>query len=184
MSPRRALLALLAAAACSKAPVFEPVADAAQGYSLEAPKDWPRETAAAPERLASETVFVGDAEPQDEGTPLGAVLVVTRLTRRPEAVKVPAAARKAFEERVLAPTRALFPDDGPAPARSEPYSRDYEHGGTSPLHGGAPVPMRVEGRVFRTADAFFVVELRGARAKFEKNRPVLERALATFRPTP
>jgi hypothetical protein len=42
--------------------------------------------------------------------------------------------------------------------------------------------MRVEGKVFRTADAFFVVELRAVRGKFEKNRPALERALATFRP--
>ncbi|MEQ1920511.1 MAG: hypothetical protein ABL955_15085, partial [Elusimicrobiota bacterium] len=84
---------------------------------------------------------------------------------------------------MLAPTKALFPDDAATPAESKPYARDYEHGGPTPLHqDAAPISMRVEGRVFRTAEAFFVVEMRAVRGKFDKNRHALERALATFRP--
>lgn len=182
MSPRRALVVLLAAAACSKTPAFEPFKDPSLGFSLEAPRGWVRDADPAPEtRLAATVRFIGDAQPQDEGEPLGAVLTISRLTRRPDEAAAPAAARKAFAERVLAPTRALFADDGPAPAESKPYARDYEHGGPTPLHSGAPVPMRVEGRVFRTHDAYFVVELKGVREKFERHRPVLEKALASFR---
>jgi hypothetical protein len=184
MTPRRALALLLIAAACTKAPVYEPLSDSALGYAMDAPKGWARDDAPdAAGRLAATTTFVGDAEPQSEGEPLGAVLSVTRLLRDPAAAKASPAARKAFAEGVLAPTRALFPDDGPHAAASERYGRDYEHGGPSPLHGSArPVPMRVEGRVLRTADAYFVVELRGERSKFDRHRPVLERALASFRP--
>lgn len=162
---------LIATAGCSKAPVYEPYRDAGAGYSLEVPKDWPRDAdPAAAGKLASRTEFIGDAEPQDEGLILGAVLTVTRLSRR-------------AGDKLLADTKALFPDDAASAAESGPLGRDYEHGGPTPLHQSAEaIPMRAEGKVFRTADAFFVVELRAVRGKFEKHRPVLARALATFRP--
>ena len=156
---------------CWKAPSYEPYRDAGAGFSLEAPKGWPRDTDPAPDgKPAVTTEFIGDAQPQDQGIALGAVLTVTRLSRKAGG-------------RMLAPTKALFPDDAATPAESKPYARDYEHGGPTPMHQDvAPIPMRVEGRVFRTADAFFVVEMRAVRGKFEKNRHALERALATFRP--
>ncbi len=164
------LSALILAAGCSKAPGYEAYRDAA-GFSLEAPKGWARDADPAPAgKPVVMTEFIGDAEPQDQGIALGAVLTVTRLSRR-------------AGTKILAPTKALFPDDARTSAESKPYSRDYEHGGPTPMHQEATaIPMRVEGRVFRTADAFFVVELRGVRGKFERNRPTLERALATFRP--
>ncbi len=164
------LAALVLVAGCQKAPSYEVYRDAA-GFSLEAPKDWPRDPDSAPAgKPVVTTEFIGDAQPQDEGIALGAVLTVTRLSRK-------------AGEKMLAPTKALFPDDAATPAESKPFSRDYEHGGPTPMHQGAvPVPMRVEGRVFRTADAFFVVEMRAVRGKFDKNRHALERALATFRP--
>jgi hypothetical protein len=163
--------ALFVSVGCKKAPSYEPYRDAGAGYSLEAPKDWPRDADPAPAGKPSVTTeFIGDIEPQDQGIALGAVLTVTRLSRK-------------AGEKMLAPTKALFPDDAATPAESKPYSRDYEHGGPTPMHqNAAPIPMRVEGRVFRTADAFFVVEMRAVRGKFEKNRHALERALATFRP--
>jgi len=162
--------ALLLSAACRKAPSYEPYRDAA-GFSLEAPKEWPRDADPAPAgKLASRTEFIGEAEPQDEGVILGAVLSVTRLSRK-------------AGDKMLAPTKVLFPDDAATAAESKPYTRDYEHGGPTPMHqGAAAVPMHVEGKVYRTADAFFVVELRAVRDRFEKHRPSLERALATFRP--
>lgn len=162
---------LSAAAGCSKAPVFESYRDAGAGYSLEVPKDWPRDADPAPAgKLATRTEFVGEAQPQDEGLILGAVLTVTRLSRK-------------ADDNLLAGTKALFPDDAAAAAESGPLARDYEHGGPTPMHqGAAAVPMRAEGKVFRTADAFFVVELRAVRGKFEKHRPVLARALSTFQP--
>lgn len=165
------LSALILSAGCRKAPSYEAYRDAGAGFSLEAPKGWPRDADPAPAgKLAATTEFIGDAEPQAEGVALGAVLTVTRLSRK-------------AGEKLLAPTKALFPDDAATPAESKPYARDYEHGGPTPMHqDAATIPMRVEGKVFRTADAFFVVELRAVRAKFEKNRPALERALATFRP--
>lgn len=163
-------LALALSAACSKAPVYEAYRDPA-GFSLEAPKDWPRDADPAPAgKLASRTEFIGDAEPQDEGVILGAVLSVTRLSRK-------------AGDKMLAPTKALFPDDAATAAVSKPYTRDYEHGGPTPMHqGAAAIPMHSEGKVYRTADAYFVVELRAVREKFEKHRPALDRALATFRP--
>ena len=163
--------ALLVSVGCKRAPSYEAYRDAGAGYSLEAPKGWPRDADPSPAGKPSVTTeFIGDAQPQDEGIALGAVLTVTRLSRK-------------AGEKMLAPTKALFPDDAATPAESKPYSRDYEHGGPTPMHqGAAPVPMRVEGRVFRTADAFFVVEMRAVRGKFDKNRHALERALATFRP--
>jgi hypothetical protein len=164
-------VALILAAGCWKAPSYELYRDAGAGFSLEVPKGWPRDADPAPGgKPAVTTEFIGDAQPQDHGIALGAVLTVTRLSRK-AGVKM------------LAPTKALFPDDAATPAESKPYTRDYEHGGPTPMHqDAAPIPMRVEGRVFRTADAFFVVEMRAVRGKFEKNRHALERALATFRP--
>lgn len=173
----RALLlaALTATLACGKKGprVFEAYRDANAGFSLEAPKGWTLDAApAAPARPALVTSFVGDPQPQDEGVPLGAVLSVTRLSRK-------------ASDKLIGETKALFPDDGPAAAESKPFARDYEHGGPTPMHQSAPViAMRAEGKVFRTADAFYVVELRGVREKFELNRPALVRALATFRPAP
>ncbi len=166
------LAVLILSSACSKAPSYEPYSDAGAGFSFEAPKGWPRDADPSPTgKPVVTTEFIGDAEPQDEGLALGAVLTVTRLSRK-------------AGEKILAPTKALFPDDAPTAAESKPYSRDYEHGGPTPLHqDAAAIPMRVEGRVFRTRDAFFVVELRGVRAKFDKNRHALERALASFRPS-
>jgi hypothetical protein len=164
------IAALIVSAGCRKAPSYEAYRDAA-GFSLEAPKDWPRDPDPSPAgKPVVRTEFIGDAQPQDEGVALGAVLTVTRLSRK-------------AENKILAPTKALFPDDAATPAESKPYARDYEHGGPTPMHkDAAAVAMRVEGRVFRTADAFFVVEMRAVRGKFEKNRHALERALATFRP--
>lgn len=166
---RLILAALVVSAGCRKAPSYEAYRDAGAAFSMEAPKGWPRESSPAG-RPVSTTEFIGDPEPQDEGVVLGAVLTVTRLSR-------------GAGEKILASTKALFPDDGPSPAQSERYSRDYEHGGPTPMHQGAPsVAMRVEGRVFRTADAFYAVELRATKEKFERHRGALERALATFKP--
>lgn len=167
---RRLLLAVfVAGAACGKkAPTYEAFKDSERGFSLEAPKEWPREAGPAG-KPAVVTEFIGDAQPQDEGVALGAVLTVTRLSRK--------AAPNLLKE-----TKALFTDDSATAAESKPYARDYEHGGPTPMHQNAtPIPMRVEGKVFRTADAFYVVELRGVRGKFEANRPTLQRALATFK---
>ncbi len=164
------LAALILLAACRQGPSYEPYRDAA-GFFLDAPKGWPRDADPAPTgKLASRTEFIGDAHPQHEGVILGAVISVTRLSRK-------------ADDKMLASTKALFSDDSAAPAESKSYARDYEHGGPTPMHqGAAAVPMHVEGKVFRTADAFFIVELRAVRDKFEKHRPALERALATFRP--
>lgn len=169
---RHLLLAVLvASAACKKAPSYEPYSDTGAGFSLEAPKGWPRDADPSPAgKPVTTTEFIGDPKPQAEGVALGAALTVTRLSRKAGA-------------KVLADTKALFPDDAAAPAESQRYSRDYEHGGPTPMHAGeAPVQMHVEGKVFRTADAFYVVELRGVKEKFERHRPALERALSTFRP--
>ena len=164
------LACALLVAGCSKVPTYEPYRDPA-GFSLEAPKEWPRDADPAPAgKLATRTEFVGEAQPQDEGVILGAVLTVTRLSRKAGA-------------KMLADTKALFPDDAATAAESKPFARDYEHGGSTPMHQGAKaVPMHVEGKVFRTADAYFVVELRAVRDRFEKHRPSFDRALATFRP--
>lgn len=164
------LAALVAAAACKKAPSYEPYSDAGASFSVEAPKGWPRDATPAPAgKPFVKTEFIGDASPQDEGVVLGAALTVTRMSRK-------------AAPNLLAATKALFPDDAATPAESQRYVRDYEHGGATPMHAGAPIPMHAEGKVFRTADAFYVVELRAVRDKFEAHRHALERALATFRP--
>lgn len=164
------ILAVLAVSAgCRKAPSYEAYRDAGAAFSMEAPKGWPRESSPAGKPVST-TEFIGDPEPQDEGVALGAVLTVTRLSR-------------GAGDKILASTKALFPDDAAAPAESKRYARDYEHGGPTPMHqSAAPVPMHVEGKVFRTADAFYVVELRATREKFERHRQALERALTSFRP--
>lgn len=78
-----------------------------------------------------------------------------------------------------APTKALFSDDAATPAEPKSYALDYEHGGPTLMHkDAAPIPMRVGGRVYRTADAFFVVEMRAIRGKFDQNLHALERARA------
>ncbi|MEQ1918496.1 MAG: hypothetical protein ABL955_04800, partial [Elusimicrobiota bacterium] len=80
---RRLLFAaLLVGVGCKKVPSYEIYRDAGAGYSLEAPKSWPRDADPSPAgKLAVRTEFIGDAEPQDEGIVLGAVLTVTRLSR-------------------------------------------------------------------------------------------------------
>ena len=168
---RLILAALIVSAGCRKAPSYEAYRDEGAGFAVETPKGWPADADPAPKgKAVATTEFIGDPQPQAEGVVLGAVLTVSRLSRR-------------AGEKMLASTKALFPDDAATAVESERYSRDYEHGGPTPMHQNAvPVPMRVEGKVFRTADAFYVVELRAAREKFEKNRHALERALATFRP--
>lgn len=154
---RLALAALLSAVACGRPLEFEPYRDDARGFSLEVPAGWPRETRpASGNGPIVETRFIGSIEPQDEGEPLGAVLSVTRRRELPA---------------------------GPPPPEGR-YARDYEHGGPTPFHSRPATPMRVEGRAFRGRDAFFLVELRGARDRFDRFRPALDRALATFRPAP
>ncbi len=168
---RRLLLAaLVVGIGCKKAPTYEAYRDPA-GFSLEAPNGWPRDPDPAPAgKAVVRTDFIGDPSPQDEGVVLGAVLTVTRMSRTAPA-------------KILESTKALFPDDAATAAESKPFARDYEHGGPTPMHqSAAAVPMHVEGKVFRTPDAFYVVELRAVRSKFEKNRPALTKALATFRP--
>lgn len=168
---RLLVAARVVSAGCRKAPSYEAYRDAGAAFSLDAPKGWPRDADPAPAgKPAVTTEFIGDPEPQDEGVVLGAVLSVTRLSR-------------GAGGKMVASTKALFPDDAATAAESKRYARDYEHGGPTPMHqGGAPVPMHVEGKVFRTADAFYVVELRATREKFERHRQALERALTSFRP--
>ena len=168
--PTLFLAQLVLVAGCQKSPSYEVYRDPSSGFSLEVPMGWSHEgTAPTATKPVVSTQFIGDAQPQDGGIPLGAVLSVTRLSR-------------GAGEKLLAPTKALFPDDAPTPAESKPYSRDYEHGGPTPLHPNkTPIPMRVEGRVYRTSDAFFVVELCGVRDRFHRNHHALRQALATFR---
>lgn len=165
------LAALIASAGCRKAPGYEAYRDEGAGFAVEAPKGWTADADPAPKgKAVATTEFIGDPQPQAEGVALGAVLTVRKLSRGAGA-------------KVLASTKELFPDDASTAAESARFSRDYEHGGPTPMHrDAAAVPMRVEGKVFRTADAFYVVELRATREKFEKHRHALERALATFRP--
>lgn len=151
------LAALAATGACARVGGYEVYRDAEFGFALEVPASWAKETRPGSGRgPVVERRFVGDAQPQDEGEPLGAVLTVTR--------------------------RASLPPGPPPPA--DRFGRDYEHGGPTPLHRVEATPMRVEGRVFRGRDAWFIVELRGARSKFDRYRPVLDRALASFRLAP
>lgn len=168
---RRLLLAaLVVSAACRKAPSYEAYRDPA-GFSLEAPSGWPRDPDPAPAgKPVTRTEFIGDPSPQDQGYILGAVLTVTKMTRTAPA--------KALES-----TKAHFPDDAATAAESKLFARDYEYGGPTPMHqSAAAVPMHAEGKIFRTPDAFYVVELRAVRSKFEAHRSALTKALATFRP--
>lgn len=175
------LLLLAAAAACSRAPRLVEFRDPAGRYSLEVPSSWARDLDPDPDRKPATTArFIGALEPQREGVPLGAVLEVTQLSRRPDAVPGGPAAFKAFDEKVLKPTRDLFGDDG-ASAATRTYSRSYDYGGPTPFHPEPAVSMSAQGAVYRTADAYYVVEYRATRENFDKCRYALDRALATFR---
>ena len=185
------LLAALLASACAGKPAFEPYRDPAGDYSLEAPKGWPREGNADLKRRPSSVVsFVGVPEPSDEGTPLGAVLYVTKFYRLRSDFPGDDKAFAAYKKEVLVPSDALFgegpmPSDAPVvsdtqlgglPAKT--YRRDYEH--FNRLHMPRPVPMRLEDVVARTPEAYYVLEYRAAREFFDRHHAVFERAKSSF----
>lgn len=180
MSPLSSAALLLVAftAACHRAPVYESYADPAGRWSLEVPKDWTRDGDLTDRKPVWEMRFVGAAEPQLEGRPLGAVLTMRRVSRRRADFPGDDKAFRRYDDEFLKPARALFGDDGTA-ADQKQYDRSYEIS-SGPLHGDKSVAVREQGAVYRTADAYFVMNYLAAKDDFVPYHYAYERARLSF----
>jgi hypothetical protein len=185
------VLAALMASSCAQKPVFELYRDPGGDYSLEVPKGWPRAGNADLKRKPNSVIsFIGRNEPSDEGTPLGAVLYVTKFYRQRSDFPGDAKGFDAYRQEVLAPSEALF-GAGPLPAgaprvsdmrlgglAAKTYRRDYEH--FNRLHMPKPVAMRLEDVVIQTREAFYVLEYRATSELFDRYHYAFEKAKASF----
>jgi hypothetical protein len=180
MSPlsKAALLLVAFSAACHRAPVYESYADPAGRWSMDAPKDWIRDGDVTDRKPVWETRFVGAAEPQLEGRPLGAVLTMRRVSRRRADFPGDDAAFKRYDAEFLKPARALFGDDGTS-ADQKQYDRSYEIS-SGPSHGDKSVAVRAQGAVYRTADAYYDMQYLAARENFAQYHYAFERARLSF----
>lgn len=200
MRPALAAMALLVVLeGCGRAPVFETYRDPSGAFTMDVPKGWQRDgDPDTTRRPVAVTAFIGQVAVQDEGTPLGAVLYVTRLSRRADHPKGEKAFRD-YKRALLEPTAALFSGNrrglteemrkglpqqieklemGGFPART--YRREFRH--FNPLHMSEAVPMRLEDAVVETPEAYFVLEYRATADLFEKHYHAFQRARATFQP--
>lgn len=176
------LVLLLAACACSRPPRFVTY-HPAMGYTVEVPEGWRLDADPVPDRKpATSSFFVGAAQPQMEGRPLGAVLSIGRFMRRRADTPGGAAAFKAYADGFLKPTIKLFGDDAPA-AATKSYSRKYTEGESGGgMHGNNRIAMHVAGTAFRTAKAYYLLECRSTAENAPLCRAALDHAVSTFKP--
>ncbi len=169
---------------CSRPPVFETYTDPGGDFTLEVPQGWPRGgNADRKPKPVSVVEFIGKADPQDEGIPLGAVLSVSKLYRERADIPGDEQTFQRYRTNVLEPTDALFkaPADltiSGRPARE--YRRESDHV-KAPFHGGTRIPMRFEGFVVETPSAYYVIEYRASRENFDQYSFALSRARTSFR---
>ncbi|MDE2510713.1 MAG: hypothetical protein KGL74_06290 [Elusimicrobia bacterium] len=156
------LVALIAVAACSRAPRYAAF-HSPLGYTVEAPAGWRVDMDPVSDRRPASTTFFAD------GRPLGAVLSIGRFVRRRDQVPGGPKAFADYQKGFLQPTIKLFGDDASTAARKD-YSRTEKD-------------SRVEGTAYRTPDAYFLVECRSAPQRRDLCAAALEHARATFTPT-
>lgn len=175
---RRALpltLALLACA-CGKKLTFEPYQDAS-GFAAEVPSGWSRiGDADLTRKPVAVATWIGKAIADDEGTPIGAVINVTRISRKPaDLQKGQDWAR--YKADWLDRTDALF-----FKAKGDAASFRQEFTLGNKTHGLPPTPMRLEDVVLRTDDAYWVLDYRATAELFDRYYPAFEKLKASAKP--
>jgi len=186
------LLALMvASAACSSKPSFEPFREASGEFSVDAPHGWGVDYNDSFTRKPIASVsWVGELTDGSEGAVIGSVVEIRKLWRRPEDHPEPKTFTR-YRMNVLEPTEALFGGTAPRDiatadailsgraARS--YRRVFEQTNKGGLHGAVKrYPSRVEGVVLKTPEAFYVLEYRATEPLFERHRPVFQKMRDTF----
>ena len=181
------ILALMLLSGCSRPPAFEIYTDPGGDYTLEVPREWPKNgNADRKPKPMSVVEFIGKLDPQDEGIPLGAVLSVTKFYRDRADIPGDDQAFQNYRKKVLEPTDILF--QSPAGftlsgRAARDYRREYTHV-KAPMHGGDKIPMRFEGFAVETPMAYYVIEFRATQDNFDKYSFALERARSSFKLLP
>lgn len=171
-----ALLALLLAGACAKKLTFEPYKDAS-GLSAEVPAGWSRlgdpDLTRKPIAVAT---WVGKLVAEDEGTPIGAVINITRISRKPANLQKGQDWGR-YKADWLDRSDALF-----AKEKGDGASFRQEFVLKNKTHGLAPTNMRLEDLVLRTDDAYWVLDYRATAELFDKYYPAFQRLKASAKP--
>lgn len=173
-----ALIAVLTLSACSKKTdgEYSVYKVEAEGVSLEVPTDW-RQFGARWNGLGGApggppfTRFIAESDPQHEGVILGAYLSLTQVkkgTHRTEKEDM------LFKQKLPGVSPVQFKGFD---ARS--YITEYRYQ-TGEGEGGIDIPMKSEGIVIDTPNAYYVLEFRANTEVYDKYRPALEHAKATL----
>jgi len=174
-----AVLASLTLSACSKKTdsVYSVYKVEAEGVRLEVPTTW-RQFGARWNGLGGApggppfTRFIAESDPQHEGVILGAYLSLTQIkkgTHRTDNEDM------LFKQKLPGVRPAQFKGFD---ARSYITEYRYQSGGDSPE--GIDIPMKSEGIVIDTPNAYFVLELRANTEVYDKYLPALDHAKKTL----
>jgi hypothetical protein len=186
-------LALLLLSGCAKPLSFQEYREPGGEFSVRVPVGWQMsERGPFSRKPVGEVWWVGELVAEHEGWPLGVMLFVRRLDRQHD----PRAT--AYRKYDLAPTEALFGENPPAgkisvtktellglPARLVTNDEYIDTTGDGLFHG--PVkeyPSRVRVLVIQRPEAYYVLEYRAVRDRFEKYLPAFETMVASFKLKP
>lgn len=168
--------AALVLAGCSKKGAYARYEDPT-GFSAEVPATWPRDgDKDLTRRPVAMMSWVGADQPQDEGVALGAVLHVTRVSRKREDLP-PRWSWPKYQAEWLNRPDQLF-------AKGKGDLAEYAEEGTveNKLHGLAPTLIKTDTVVLRTPDAYWVLNYSATQDKFGQHLAAFERLKATAKP--
>lgn len=170
--------AALVLTACSKKPQYVRYEDPT-GFSADVPASWPKtgdkDLTRKPVAMMS---WVGADRPQDEGQILGAVLHVTRVSRRREDLP-PKQSWDKYAAQWLAPSDRLFAGKSGDVAEYANETTVRHDGG---LHAPQAIPIKAVAVVLRTPDAYWVLNYTATKDNFDKYAAAFERLKATAKP--
>lgn len=172
------LAAVLLAAGCSKKVEYVHYEDPT-GFSADVPAKWPRlKDPDLTHKPSAMMEWVGVDAPQYAGEILGAVIHVSRISRKREDVP-PKLSWEKYSADFLAPAEKIFANQSgdTAEATKETTLQDR-----SPFHTLAPTAIKTDLVVLRTPDAYWVLNYTATKENFDKYAPAFERLKATAKP--
>lgn len=170
------LVVLLLTAACSKPQAYVAFSDPS-GFSADVPSGWTRSgDADFSRRPVAVLTWIGVMTAQDEGIPIGAVINVTRVSRKREDLKDERSWQR-YKADWLDRSESLFAKTmGDSAAFTQKFTMENK------LHGLKPTAIQLEDVVLRTPDAYWVLDYRATTALYDKHRPAFERLKKTAKP--
>ena len=184
---RNLMIIAVLAAGCSRPMSFVEYTEPAGEFSVKVPEGWDKsERGPFSRKPIGEVWWVGKVVADHEGWPIGAMLFVRKLDRRPEKTNV------RYLESMLKPTDALFDGTQPPDIKVQKdhflgfpmrrIERDYEESTGGGIHGPVKVyPARTRATAIQTPDSYYLIEYRATRDLFERYLPAYERMAASFK---